>query len=158
MGLLLTAAPSGAERPTDPRSGCGNDLRPSSDGCPSQAGEAFDGNDGDDSPSGEGCNALGGARAGPHADSEISCCAGNESPGGGDSRPRFVLPAAAAVSSVCDRWSLDCGPRPDCSSGPSWEPQSWLRVCMRMHKQAVPAGEDVWTCVGMSVVVISRDA
>ena len=50
MGLLLTAAPSGAERPTDTRSGCGNDLRPSSDGCPSQAGEALDGDDGDDKP------------------------------------------------------------------------------------------------------------
>ena len=68
MGLLLTAAPSGAERPTDTRIGCGKNIRPSSDGCPSQAGEALDGHDGDDSPSGEGCNALGGARAGPHAD------------------------------------------------------------------------------------------
>ena len=69
MGLLLTAAPSGAERPTDPRSGCGNDLRPSSDGCPSQAGEALDGDDGDDKPKWGGLQrARGGARAGPHAD------------------------------------------------------------------------------------------
>ena len=109
------------------------------------------------SPSGEGCNALGGARAEPHADLKFLAAREMNPPVEATDGLAF-LPAAEAVSCVCDWWSLDCGPRPDCSSGPSWEPQSWLRVCMRMHKQAVPAGEDVWTCVGMSVVVISRDA
>ena len=68
------------------------------------------------------------------------------------------LTTAEAVSCVCDWWSLDCGPRPDCSSGPSWEPSTWLCVCMQMHTLAVFADADMWTCVGMSVVVISRDA
>ena len=143
MGLLLTAAPSGAERPTDPRSGCGNDLRPSSDGCPSQAGEASDGHDGDDSPSGEGCNALGGARAGPHADSEISCCAGNESPGGGDSWSCFgcwLLQQCRAFA-TSGRWTA----AQDLSGFRSFLGVSHMA---QLHITAEPA------CVGMSVVVI----
>ena len=109
------------------------------------------------SPSGEGCNALGGARAEPHTDLKFLAAREMNPPVEATDGLAF-LPAAEAVSCVCDWWSLDCGPRPDCPSGPSWEPSTWLCVCMQMHTLAFFTDVVMRTYAGMSVVVISRDA
>ena len=87
------------------------------------------------SPSGEGCNALGGARAEPHADLKFLAAREMNPPVEATDGLAF-LPAAEAVSCVCDWWSLDCGPRPECASGPSWESYTWRSFTSRRSQRA----------------------